>query len=59
MQTLIDWTAKRAGGAITINGTDKQTGQRRKIVGVDHITAGRGGQPPVAVDQNGHAYILA
>lgn len=41
MRTLINWTAKRAGGRITVHGVDKDTHQPVKIVGVDMIEAGQ------------------
>jgi hypothetical protein len=36
-KTLKDWRAKRAGGRITVYGTDVATGQETKIPGVDSI----------------------
>lgn len=58
MTKLTDWTAKRAGGRITINGTDAKTGEPRKVVGVDTITAAKAGKSPVAVDKDGARYEL-
>lgn len=56
MHTLTDWTAKRAGGRITVYGKD-DNGQDAKVVGVDRI---EGSKPyPVAVDKNGVRYALA
>lgn len=37
-KTLKDWQAKRAGGRITVTGTDVETGETTKLVGVDAIT---------------------
>lgn len=37
MHTLKNWRAKRAGGRITVYGTNTQTGAAEKIVGVDVI----------------------
>lgn len=63
MQTLINWSAKRAGGRITINGFDKKTGGAVKLVGVDTIAARprRGKVPwaPVATHKSGERYVLA
>lgn len=56
MQTLKNWSAKRAGGRITISGIDAATNQPCKIVGVDRIEAGR---PPVAIDKDDVKYELA
>ena len=39
MQKIINWTAKRAGGRITINGVTADTLQPIKLVGVDEIKA--------------------
>lgn len=58
MEKLKNWTAKRAGGRITIVGSDVETGTSVKIVGVDQIAAGKNGKPPVAVDRNGERYEL-
>lgn len=54
---LIDWTAKRAGGRITIDGTEAATDKPRKIVGIDKI-AGRRGMSPIATDKDGVQYEL-
>lgn len=60
--TIINWTARRAGGRITINGVNKATGEPIKIVGVDQIKAGKIDEglrlPPVATDKNGVEYDL-
>ena len=40
MQKLINWTAKRAGGRITVNGVDQKTQRPVKIVGIDEIRSG-------------------
>jgi hypothetical protein len=37
-KTLKEWKAKRAGGRITVYGTDVRTGEPAKLVGVDEIT---------------------
>lgn len=39
-KTLRDWTARRAGGAITVTGTDVATGERIKIAGVVEVRPG-------------------
>lgn len=38
MRTLRNWTAKRAGGRITVYGQDEH-GAATKVVGVDSITS--------------------
>lgn len=50
MHTLKDWKAKRAGGRITVYGTD-DLGNANKLVGVDEISLipGDGGTVVVAV----------
>lgn len=56
---LIDWTARRAGGRITVTGTD-ETGKAAKIVGVDSIEPHYGGRQCVqAKDLNGEVHELA
>ncbi len=52
---LTNWKARRAGGRITINGTD-QNGEPAKIVGVDVIEPR--GRLIVAVDKDGGEHIL-
>jgi hypothetical protein len=54
-----EWTAKRAGGRITITGVDADAGGPVKIVGVDKIAAGKGGTMPIATDKDGKTYDLA
>lgn len=39
MERLINWTAKRAGDSITLNGVDIDTNQPVKVVGVEKIEA--------------------
>ncbi len=64
MIRIKDWTARRAGGRITITGKDADDGEPIKIVGVDRIEAGAkhalGGpaKPPVATDKSGDRYEL-
>lgn len=58
MSRLKNWTAKRAGGRITISAVDARTEEPIKVVGVDIITAGKKGEPPVATDKNGERYFL-
>lgn len=36
-KTLRDWTARRAGGRITVTGTNIETGEADKITNVDTI----------------------
>lgn len=56
MQIIKNWTAKRAGGRITVYGFDAKTGDPVRVVGVDQI---QGGVPwPVATDKDGRAYGL-
>ncbi len=37
MQTITNWSATPSGGAITINGTDKATGEAVRVTGVRTI----------------------
>lgn len=56
---LTDWTARRAGGRITVTGTG-ENGQPAKIVGVDTIEPHFGGRPCVqAKDRNNVVHELA
>jgi hypothetical protein len=56
---LFDWTARRAGGRITVTGKDEQ-GQDAKIVGVDTIEPHYGGRECVqATDRDGVTHELA
>lgn len=56
MKKLKMWTARRAGGRITINAVDAETGKPFKVVGVDSIEAG---QPnPIAEDKDSVKYEL-
>lgn len=55
---LHDWTAKRAGGRITVYGKD-ESGKDAKIVGVDAIEPHYGGRNCVqALDKDGHSHEL-
>lgn len=56
MHTLTNWKARRAGGRITVNGTEAD-GNAGKIVGVDVIEP-RDGRI-IAVDKNGTEHQLA
>lgn len=49
MQTLINWTARRAGGRITIKGVDKASGQPVKVIGVDTIKSAVNAGTPVVI----------
>lgn len=53
---LKNWSAKRAGGRITLTGVD-ETGAPRKIVGIDTISS-LNGKAPVATHRSGDIYIL-
>lgn len=57
---LTNWKARRAGGRITVTGTDAATGQPGKIVGVDYIEPRVVGRLPriVAVDKNAVTHTL-
>ncbi len=64
MKTLINWRAKRAGGRITIYGTDRDTNTPMKAVGIDTIEgagsgAAQGFACPVATDKDGNQFVLA
>lgn len=56
MRTLKNWTAKRAGGRITIYGKD-EAGAETKVVGVDSITADSRGV--IALVKDGERVLLA
>lgn len=56
METLKNWKARRAGGRITIVGTD-DTDHPSKIVGVDVIEPRDG--KIIAIDRNGEEFELA
>lgn len=65
MKILWNWTAKRAGGRITIYATDPDTGQPCRVVGVDKVEGGKvlatstGARGPViATDKHGYRYQL-
>lgn len=59
MKTLQNWTAKRAGGRMTIYYAD-ENGLPAKVVGVDTIQGRPGpGELPVATDKHGERYYLA
>lgn len=58
MAHLTNWSARRAGGRITIRGIDSETGADVKIVGVEKIESVSGGKP-IAIDKNGDRYELA
>jgi hypothetical protein len=56
---LTNWKARRAGGRITVNGTNAE-GQPAKIVGVDVIEPSAPGHGFVkAIDKNGDEHSLA
>ncbi len=58
---LTNWTAKRAGGRITINGTQEPSGEPGKIVGVESITVPDGLSDLtrcIATDKNGNTHRL-
>jgi hypothetical protein len=62
MQTLINWTAKRAGGRITVYGVDQETGQPVRVVGVDTISPQEVWPKPSlphAVTHDGRRFALA
>lgn len=56
MRKLRNWTAKRAGGRITIDGVDGDTGAPVKVVGVENIKPGE--DRPIATDKDGNEYGL-
>lgn len=68
MIKLINWTAKRAGGRITINGIDYASMKPLKVVGIDMIeaplTSTDGTKAsvarlnPIATDKDGTQYEL-
>lgn len=53
---LTNWKAKRAGGRITVYGTNPATGIADKIVGVDEIRPW--GNKIVAIDKDGKRHEL-
>ena len=59
MKTLTNWTARRAGGRITIKATDAETKQLTKVVGVDTIERSQPAGQVIATDKSGERYVLA
>jgi len=61
-KSLINWTAKRAGGKITITAVDKATNEPVKIIGVETIRSGVVDDglrlPPLATRFDGAEYWL-
>jgi hypothetical protein len=57
MIKLINWTARRAGGRITINGVNAADGQPLKVVGVDKITPSKE-MGCIATRQDGTEFAL-
>ncbi len=58
MEKLTNWTAKRAGGRITVKGTD-DTGHPVRIVGVDVIMRPASSLHPIATTKDGEQFVLA
>lgn len=59
MATITHWTAKRAGGRITIYGTNHETGGPIRVVGVDKIEKlQHTDSHPTATDKDGRAHRL-
>lgn len=56
-QILMNWTARRAGGAITITGIDTND-QVVKITGISEISRGRVRAYPVAIHADGRRFEL-
>ena len=61
MHTLSNWKARRAGGRITVTGTDAVSGEARKIVGVDRIEPSNrpNAMCVLAFDLHGNRHTLA
>ncbi|WP_309628772.1 hypothetical protein [Brevundimonas sp.] len=55
METLKNWSARRSGGRITINGLD-ETGHPEKVPNVDTIVIDAG--EIIATDKNGEKWRL-
>lgn len=58
MKSLRDWTARRAGGRITVYGTNVETGQDDKLTKIDAITPGPGTDRCTAKDSDGVEHVL-
>jgi hypothetical protein len=56
MRKLKNWTAKRAGGRITIDGVDAETGKPVKVAGVDTIDPSS--TNPIAAHKDGEHFEL-
>lgn len=56
MRRLKNWTAKRAGGRITIDGVDAETGKPVKVAGVDTIDPSE--TNPIAAHKDGEHFEL-
>jgi sensor histidine kinase YesM len=60
MRKLKNWTARRAGGRITIKAQDAATGEEVKITNVDTIDGpSEPGEATIATDKDGERYNLA
>lgn len=58
IQELSHWTAKRAGGRITITAIDIKTGKPVKIVGIDTIDKHSDMKRPIATHKDGAFFGL-
>lgn len=60
MEAIYNWSAKRAGGRITVTGTtgDSPSSPPRKVPNVDVITVTDETGSVVATDKNGQRYWL-
>lgn len=59
MRKLKNWTARRAGGRITITGQDAETGAEVKVTNVDTIDGPpEPGDATIATDKDGERYNL-
>lgn len=54
-----DWTVKRSGASLTIDGVDDETGDIVKITGVTHVNGPRRGYiRTIAYRPNGNPVVL-
>jgi hypothetical protein len=59
MRKLKNWSARRAGGRITLKAHDAKTGEPLTIVGIETITRWGGQKNPIATHVGGDQFELA
>ena len=59
MTSIINWTVRRSGAAMTITGTSKDTGLPVVLTGIVRIEARSPGKAPIATTGAGARFELA